>query len=95
MRPQNVSGQDYTSTIRVTAPCLACLGSDADVHYREGSVFSLGHEPLDQESASDSSLWDLILFRAITDTLVPQAFGLDVAVTYELLTCARLLFPSD
>ena len=58
-------------------------------------MFSLRHEPLDQESASVSPLWDLALFRAITDTLVPQAFGLDVAVTYELLTCARLLFLSD
>ena len=95
VRPQNVSGQDYISIIRVTAPCLACLGSGAGVHYGEGSMYSLGHEPLDQESASDSSLWDQTLFRAITDTSVPQAFGLDVAVTYELLTCARLSFPSD
>ena len=95
VRPQNVSGQDYISIIRVTAPCLACLGSDANVHYGEGSMFSLGHKPLDQESASDSSLWDQTLFRAITDTSVPQAFGLDVAVTYELLSCVRLSFPSD
>ena len=45
VRPQNVSGQDYTSTIRVTAPALLALGVVPVYTMERGPCLALDMNP--------------------------------------------------